>query len=66
MSNASVLYDAPGPRARRKAAISGVVATIVVLLLIGLVIKRLANQCPVSGQLWGPVLNPSTADFPLV
>jgi glutamate transport system permease protein len=66
MSNASVLYDAPGPRARRRAAISGVVATLVVLVLIGLVIVRLADRGQLAGKLWGPVLDPSNESFRLV
>jgi glutamate transport system permease protein len=66
MSNASVLYDAPGPCARRKAAITGVIATIVVLTLLGLVVKRLADQGQLAGKLWGPVLSPSNESFPLV
>jgi len=66
MSSASVLYDAPGPRARRRAAIGGVVATALVLLLLGLVVKRLADAGQFSGELWGPILNPSNENFPLV
>jgi glutamate transport system permease protein len=64
MSSASVLYDAPGPRARRRAVIGGGVATLVVLALVGLVVKRLADQGQFSGTLWGPILNPSDESFP--
>jgi glutamate transport system permease protein len=66
MSGASVLYDAPGPRARKRATIGGVVATIVVLILMGLVVKRLAASGQFSGDLWGPILNPSNEDFAAV
>jgi glutamate transport system permease protein len=66
MSNPSVLYDAPGPRARRRAAISGALATLVVLGLTGLVVIRLADRGQFAGKLWGPVLNPSDEDFQLV
>lgn len=66
MSSASVLYDAPGPRARRRAAIGGAIATVAVLLLVAFVVKRLADQGQFSGKLWGPILNPSNEDFPLV
>ena len=66
MSSASVLYDAPGPRARRRAVIGGGIAGGVVLLLVALVVKRLADQGQFSGTLWGPILNPSNEDFPLV
>ena len=66
MSNASVLYDAPGPRARRRAAFGGGIATLAFLLLLGLVIKRLADQDQFAGKLWGPILSPSDENFPLV
>ena len=66
MSSANVLYDAPGPRARRRSAIGGVFATILVLSLGGVAVKRLADQGQFSGQLWGPVVNPSDESFPLV
>jgi glutamate transport system permease protein len=66
MSTPSVLYDAPGPRARRRAAIGGGIATVVGLILIGLVARRLADQGQFSGELWGPILDPSNEDFPLV
>jgi len=66
MSNASVLYDAPGPRARRRAAVSGGIATLAVLMLLGLVVKRLADQGQFAGKLWAPILSPSDENFPLV
>ena len=64
--SANVLYDAPGPRARRQAAIGGAIATIALLMLVGLVVKRLADQGQFAGKLWGPILNPSDESFPLV
>ena len=42
----SVLYDVPGPKARARNAVIGVVGTVVVLAIIGYVIYRLA----VTGQ----------------
>ncbi|MEP7034450.1 MAG: amino acid ABC transporter permease [Actinomycetota bacterium] len=66
MSQASVLYDAPGPRARRRAALTGGIATVALLLLAGVAAKRLADQGQFSGTLWGPILNPSNESFPLV
>jgi len=64
--SANVLYDAPGPRARRRSAIGGVFATVVVLMLAGVVIKRLADQGQFAGKLWGPILSPTDESFPLV
>ena len=66
MSTPSVLYDAPGPRARRLAAVGGAIATLAVVILMGVVVKRLADQGQFAGQLWGPILNPSDDSFLLV
>ncbi|HZW43497.1 MAG TPA: amino acid ABC transporter permease [Dermatophilaceae bacterium] len=63
MSTPSVLYDAPGPRARRRAAVGGAIATLAVVILMGVVVKRLADQGQFAGQLWGPILNPLDPDF---
>ena len=63
MSSANVLYDAPGPRARRLAGIGGGIATVVLLLLLGLVVKRLSDAGQLAGALWGPILNPSDESF---
>ena len=66
MSGSSVLYDAPGPRARRRAAVLGLLASVAVGILIALAVKRLAEQGQFSSALWGPILNPSDESFPLV
>ena len=66
MSTANVLYDAPGPRARRRAGIGGAIATVALLVVVGLVVKRLADQGQFAGKLWGPIVNPSDESFPLV
>lgn len=61
--SASVLYDAPGPVARRRTLISGGVAGIIVLAVVVIVIIRLASQGQFSGERWGPLINPFNADF---
>lgn len=66
MSSTSVLYDAPGPRARRRAAVGGAIASLAGVILIGVVVKRLADQGQFAGELWGPILNPSDESFLLV
>ena len=66
MSSTSVLYDAPGPRARRRAAVGGAIASLAGVILIGVVVKRLADQGQFAGKLWGPILNPSDESFLLV
>ncbi|GAA3084435.1 amino acid ABC transporter permease [Pseudonocardia yunnanensis] len=62
----SVLYDAPGPVARRRTLISSSVAGVIVLVVIALVIIRLAGQGQFSGELWGPLINPFNSDFAAV
>jgi glutamate transport system permease protein len=59
----SVLYDAPGPAARRRTLISSGVAGVIVLVVVGLVIVRLATQGQFSGERWGPLVNPFHPDF---
>lgn len=62
----AVLFDAPGPKARARHLIIAVIAVAVLLVLLGLVIKGLAN--PRNSQLtaakWSPFLQGSTwADY---
>ncbi len=59
----TVLYDAPGPRARRRALIGTIIATLVLLALGYVVIRRLAEQGQFSMELWGPLIDPSNEDF---
>jgi glutamate transport system permease protein len=59
----SVLYDAPGPVARRRTLISSSVAGVIVLVVIALVVIRLASQGQFSGELWGPLVNPFDPSF---
>jgi glutamate transport system permease protein len=66
MSTPSVLYDAPGPRARRRAAIIGGIASIVGLIVLALVGKRLADAGQFSLTLWGPIVDPSNDSFTAV
>jgi glutamate transport system permease protein len=65
-SPAPVLYDVAGPRARRRALIGTVLASgllIAVLLVIG---RRLADQGQFSMERWGPLIDPSDERFHLV
>ncbi|AXI79724.1 amino acid ABC transporter permease [Peterkaempfera bronchialis] len=54
MSSVSVLYDAPGPRARLRNRVIGVAATIGIAALIWLVIDRLAGHGQFSAAMWEP------------
>ncbi len=62
----TVLYDVPGPVARRRAMIGTVVASIFILGLIGVVIARLAEEGQFSMELWGPLVNPGDENFEAV
>jgi glutamate transport system permease protein len=59
----SVLYDAPGPKARTRTLISSIVAGVIVLGVVVFVIVRLANQGQFTAAKWGPLLDPTNGDF---
>lgn len=63
MSDYAVLYDEPGPRARRRALVGGLVATVVIAALVAVAIARLAQQGQFDAALWAPILNPSDQYF---
>ncbi|HEY0539462.1 MAG TPA: amino acid ABC transporter permease [Actinoallomurus sp.] len=50
----SVLFDAPGPRARLRNNILTLVAAIVLLIIVYLLIARLSQQHQFEGKLWKP------------
>ncbi|WP_454044193.1 amino acid ABC transporter permease [Cellulosimicrobium sp. Marseille-Q8652] len=54
-SQHSVLFDAPGPRARRNIAVANVVGALVVLGIAALVLLELGRKGQLSWTLWGPV-----------
>jgi glutamate transport system permease protein len=59
-----VLYDAPGPRARRLTWIGSAVAGVVIALAAWLVVYRpLAAQGQFSLELWGPFIDPGNPNF---
>jgi len=66
MSADAVLYDVPGPRARRRALIGTVIASLAILGLLAVVFKRLNDQGQFSMELWGPLVDPSNENFELV
>lgn len=64
MSDQAVLYDAPGPRARRTTLITSIV--VAVLVLIGayfLVYKPLDSRGEFTMEKWGPLIDPSNENF---
>ncbi len=59
----SVLYDAPGPRARRNTLIGTVVAGAVIAALVVLALFQLGANGQLDGQKWGPLFNPANQYF---
>jgi glutamate transport system permease protein len=59
----TVLYDAPGPVARRRAMIGTVITVLLILGLLGVVVKRLYDEGQFSMELWGPLIDPSNEFF---
>jgi glutamate transport system permease protein len=60
----SVLYDAPGPRTRRIALITSIIATVVIIL--GgwlLIIQPLQEAGQFSAEKWGPIVDPNNPNF---
>ncbi|MFZ5869131.1 MAG: amino acid ABC transporter permease [Actinomycetota bacterium] len=64
--NVTVLYDAPGPRARRRSLIGSVVVTVVILVLAAVVVVRLADQRQLDAELWAPYVDPTSENFEAV
>ena len=62
----AVLYDVPGPRAKRRALIGTLVATVLLLGLGVVVVRRLVDQGQFDMELWGPLINPNDESFALV
>ena len=56
----SVLFDEPGPRARRRTRIATGVAAVVVLGLVALAVQRFASTGQFDAELWAPLLDPRT------
>jgi glutamate transport system permease protein len=59
-AEASVLFDAPGPRARRRHLAIAVVGSLGILALLYLVISALAAKGQFTADKWSPFLDPVT------
>lgn len=62
----SVLYDLPGPQARRRARIGTVASLIVIIGLVAIAAKRLSDNGQFEADVWAPLLNPGNENFSLV
>ncbi len=63
MSHDIVLYDLPGPRAKRRQSVLAVIVGLVALAVVAVVLMRLNAQRQFSGNLWGPLINPKNEVF---
>jgi glutamate transport system permease protein len=59
----SVLYDTPGPRARRRTLIFSVIGTALVALIVVLAILRLQSNGVFSARQWKPFTDPGIQRF---
>jgi glutamate transport system permease protein len=62
----SVLFDAPGPRARRASYLWSVAALVVLAGIAYLGARRLAENGQFDSELWAPLFDPRNEDFPAV
>jgi glutamate transport system permease protein len=58
-SQKSVLFDAPGPRSRRRIAVGNVIGALVVLGVAALVVAELARKGQFAASLWEPIFTSS-------
>jgi glutamate transport system permease protein len=59
----SVLYDAPGPRTRRRVLVGSIVGTLVVAGLAALAVLRLADNGVFASRQWEPFTDPGIQRF---
>lgn len=59
----SVLYEAPGPQAKRRALYASVGVGVVLLAVVGWVLLQLGTQGQLTAEKWGPLLDPTNATF---
>lgn len=62
----SVLYDQPGPRARRRILLSSIAAGLLLLAVLAVVARRLAANGQFEGEKWSPLFDPANEFFPRV
>jgi glutamate transport system permease protein len=61
--SSSVLFDAPGPRGRRRQTIGNVVGGVLVAVVLAWVVVVLYGKGQFSGALWGPALDARAWQF---
>lgn len=63
MSAQQVLFDAPGPRARRNILIGNIIGALVILAVIAYVIVALAGKGQLTAAMWSPFVEGRTWEF---
>jgi glutamate transport system permease protein len=66
MSSTSVLFDAPGPRARRNSLLWSALAIAVLAAIFFVLGRRLFERGQFDSELWTPFLDPGHENFPAV
>ena len=61
-----VLYDVPGPRAKRKQVVLAVIVGLAAVAIIALVLTRLNQQGQFEPKLWDPLVNHNDKNFAAV
>lgn len=59
MSNASVLFDAPGPKAARRHRLIGVLTVVAMVAVLALVVWKLWTEDQFSADKWEPFVTPN-------
>lgn len=54
----AVLYDVPGPRARRRTLVQSALGAVVLLVLAVLALQRLSSRGQLDGEIWSVLANP--------
>ena len=60
MNGSRVLFDLPGPRARRRQRLGSIAGLVLVLLLVGLAVWRLGVNGQLEPERWAILFDPST------
>ena len=63
MSNASVLFDAPGPRARRRYRTTAVATVIGIVAVLALITWKLWVEDQLTVEKWEPFVTPAIIEF---
>lgn len=62
MTNA-VLYEAPGPQAKRRSLVASGVVGLLLLAVVGWVLYTLGTRGQLTAEKWGPLLDPTNGTF---